>query len=86
MNFIHKDTNSITGSNIRHILRLTSKSHWDQVKDCDVNGIEYCVISEENKWRVSFISELVDVKTNDATVEGFTSEEIEEILDFVCTS
>ena len=35
---------------------------------------------------IDVILELTDVKFKQATIDGFTDEEVEEILDFVCTS
>jgi hypothetical protein len=86
LNSIQADTRSITGSNIRRILLLTKKENIDQISDRDIDGIIYAEILEDDKWRVDIIKEVTDVKFGQSTIEGFTLEECEEILQFACTS
>ena len=43
-------------------------------------------MSENDVWRVDAILELTDVKFKQATVYGFTDDEIEEILEHICRS
>ena len=86
LNSIQADTRSITGSNIRRILLLTKKENIDQISDRDIDGIIYAEILEDDKWRVDLIKEVTDVKFGQSTIEGFTLEECEEILQFACTS
>jgi hypothetical protein len=83
LNTIQNDTRSITGSNIRKILLLTSKESIEQITDFDIE-IEYAKMSDENRWRVNIIKEITDVKFGQLTINGFSEEECEEILQFAC--
>ena len=55
LGLIYRNTQSVTGSNVRHILRLTEKSHWRDVRSSDIANIEYFRIPEEEKWRVGLM-------------------------------
>ena len=52
----------------------------------DSELIQYHPIADENKWRVNFILEAIDVRLDKNDVAGFEDEEIEEILEYLCCS
>ena len=83
---IYRNTQSVTGSNIRHILRLTGRRHWREVRKVDVENIDYFRIPEQEKWRVGLIHEMLEIRSSEVQLEGFTVEETNEILEFACTS
>ena len=85
-NVIQFDTRSFTGNNIRKILLLTKEAKVDEITDEDIETIEYAAIIEENTWRVKLIKEITDKKFNQLEIDGFSEEECEEILQFVCVS
>ena len=62
LGLIYRNTQSVTGSNVRHILRLTEKSHWRDVRSNDIANIEYFRIPEEEKWRVGLINEIIEMR------------------------
>ena len=86
LKFIYKDARSITGNNIRNILRLTHKRHWSEVSSGDIDKISYFNIADEEYWRVGLICEIMETKLNDIEIEGFTPEELNDLLHFACTS
>ena len=86
LNSIQKDTRSTTGGNIRRILLLTKKESIDQISDEDIENIEYAKMSDDDMWRVNMIKEVTDVKFGQLTIEGFSIEECEEMLQFACIS
>ena len=83
---IKRDTRSVTGSNLRNILLLTDKDSIEELNSSEIDKLRYQELNKEDIWKVDVILELTDVKFKQATIEGFTDEEIEEILDLVCTS
>ena len=83
LEYIKRDTRSITGSNLRNILLLSDKDAIDDITSEDIDKLKYHEVSEVELWRIDAILELTDVKFNQATIEGFT---FEEILEFICTS
>ena len=86
LSFILTDTRSNTGSNVRQILRLTNRYNWKDVKKSDIDAIDYHDISEHEKWRVSLISDLLELQMNNVTIDGFSFEDLELILNYACTS
>ena len=65
---------------------MTIKSTIEEVTNSDVDKIKYAELADDERWRVDIINELTDVKFGQMTVEGFTTEECDDILHFACTS
>ena len=42
-------------------------------------------ISEKEKWRIHILRELVNIKEHECTVPGLEENEIDEILEYICT-
>ena len=80
------DVRTVTGSNLRHILLLTSLSRVDDIQPSTVDNIRYNKIMEQDKWRVHIIKEALDIRNGDITApEGWTKDELNDILNFACT-
>ena len=62
------------------------KNSVDCIRVEDIDTMEYHSIPENEEWRVNLVKEMIEVKENEYEVPGFTNEELEEIIDFVCTS
>ena len=86
LNVIRKDTMSVTGNNIRVVLRSVDRWTMEDIQPSDIDRIWYHDIPDEEKWRVSMIIELMEVKMNECEVEGFTDAEILELLNHLCSS
>ena len=83
---VKDDVRTTTGSNLRNILLLTSLSSVDDLKPSIVDQIMYQVISDRDKWRVPLIQEAIDMKNGVVNLpDGWTFDELEEIIDFACT-
>ena len=80
------DVRSTTGYNLRRLMLLLKKRNIENLSKEDYRLIEYNKIEAKDVWKVPFIREITDRKFNQLEVEGFTYEELEEILDFLCTS
>ena len=83
---IRKDTQSVTGYNLRKILLLGNKGDVDLLNPIDANEIKYYPVPEAEKWRIGFVKELTDIKFGRMTLDGFTTEEINDLLHIICTS
>ena len=46
----------------------------------------YFTLDRENMWRIPMIQEIVNLKQGDLEVEGFDSDELNDLLDHLCTS
>ena len=84
--FIKRDTNSTTGSNLRNLLMLTNKNDIDELTTMDIENIKYNEIEEDDKWKIAMIREITDIKFKQLELENFSIEELNEILDHICTS
>ena len=73
------------GRNLAELGLLLGKPA-SELTPSDASNIELAVIEEENKYRVDFIKEIIDVKHGNLEVDGFTNEELDSIVDFLCTS
>ena len=52
----------------------------------DIDSFEFAPVKPEDFWKVSLVKEIIDVKADQIDVEGFTKHELDEILEYVCTS
>ena len=90
---IKKNTQTITGRNIRLILNETEKRKIEDVTIEDIkNEIKLKTIPENETWKVNLIKELTNVKqnilyiSNDNEEDFFTTPEIEAIIVELATS
>ena len=86
LSFINNDFRSTTGSNLRNILLLTDKNNIEEICIDDIRKMVFEEIDDREKWKIDFINEISDVKFNQLDVEHFSREELDEILNFLCTS
>ena len=86
LNVIKFDVNSTTGSNLRNILQLTDKNEIDELVPNDANNINYCPVPDEEAWRIPIMMDIINSRHNEQIIEGFSESELDDILDFVCTS
>ena len=79
------DTQSVTGRNLRSIILQTAVQDIRKLRPDDVK-VKYSDVPRNEKYRVAFINEIIDVKNNQLEVNGFNDDEIEEILQHLCVS
>ena len=65
---------------------LLGKNSVDDLSVDDIDSLEYHTIPENEAWRVGLLQELIAVRENKCEITGFASEELDDILDHVCTS
>ena len=80
------DVRTTTGRNLRYLMISLGKRSVDEIRAEDIDSLEYNPIQEDQSWRVSIVKELIDVREKECEVQGFTDEELEEIINHVCTS
>ena len=85
LRIVEFDTRSVTGRNLRTILLDTSVQDIRSLKSEHVTA-KYRDMPINEQYRVDFIKELVDVKNNELEVQGFTYDELEDILQHLCVS
>ena len=52
------------------------------VKNC----IIFREIPVEEEWRISFLNELISAKNNNIVIDGVDQAELDEIINFICTT
>ena len=85
-NLCQYNPNTITGSNLRKIMLLCKKPSVNQIESTDIDSLEYNPIPENEKWRVSVVKDMIEARTNEDFLPGFTQEEITDMLNFACSS
>ena len=65
---------------------LLGKHTIDEVKSRDINEIQYAPVMPDDVWKVDMVKELIEVRANQATIENFSDDELEEILEHLCIS
>ena len=83
---IKYDVRSTTGSNLRKIMHLLQKDSIDDICKSDVNNIVFSPIPKNEEWRIGFLKELLDIRSKDVSLENFSKDEIEDMIQHVCTT
>ena len=83
---IQFDTNSVTGSNLRNILLLTDKTDIQDLLPADLSNLKYHPIQNEDKWKISILQEILEIKHGNLGVDDFNYDELDEIVEFLCVS
>ena len=78
------DQRSVLGQNLAIIRKICGGKIPS--KNLVKRTMKYFPIPEEQKWRVSIIRELLDCREGSRKVLNFTSTEIGDMLEFLCTS
>ena len=65
---------------------LVGKSHVDEVKFEDSNTITYHELETDDQWKIEPIREIIEAKAGNIEIPGFSNEELDDILLYLCTS
>ena len=85
-NFFYSDQRTVYGKNLSEIGRLCS-CEVEEINPARVKqDMKYFLPPESEKWRCKVVHELVQVKSNKMTLEGFSNEEIDTMMRFLCTT
>jgi hypothetical protein len=84
---VSRNIKSQTGRNLRKIMLLMNKANISELKSSEVKEcMKYKAVPENQVWRIPIVKELIEVKAGNVVIEGFTNEEILEMLEHVCVS
>lgn len=84
LDIVKLNVNSITGSNLRNISLLTGVYDYSELNKLNVNDINYLEINENELWRIGVINDIIDTRFNVVSIDNFTFDELNDILEFVC--
>ena len=85
LEIVMKDVRMTTGANLRFIMILTELNRVEDLKPGTVD-FEYHKVEKTDEWKIGFVKELVNIRQEELTVAGMCLEELEEILEHLCTS
>ena len=86
INLLKFDQRSVTAKNLRNIGDRCNK---------DLNIIDKCIVKNcmtfqeiplEEEWRIPFLNELISAKNNNIVINGVDQAEIDDIINFICTT
>ena len=80
------DVRSTTGSNLRNIMHLMQKDSIKDLCKSDVQSIVFSPVPENEKWRIGMLKELLEIRSNDLALENFSKDEINDMVNYVCTT
>ena len=64
---------------------LVGKSRVVDVCKGDGDCIPYFELTKDEAWKVNVIEEIIDIKNNSIEVEYFNNDELDMILNLLCT-
>ena len=65
---------------------LTGKNNIEEVKETDLDNMVYVPAKTEDLWKINFVKELVNIREGSINVENFEDDELNEVLEYLCTS
>ena len=80
------DTQSVTGNNLRKIMLLLNKNRIEDLKPIDSNKIEFMPIPDTELWKLEMVREITDIKFGVKALDNFPHEELDILLEHICTS
>ena len=85
LELVKKDTRTTTGSNLRRIMLMAGKQQIEDLHGADTEIIEYHKVPESQSWRTNFLKELVEVQQGELEVLGMAKQDLDQILNYICT-
>ena len=71
--------------NIRKIAEDCDTNVDHLTKNLVKNNMTFSQISNEQKWRIPILNELLDRRFNETYIAGFSDIELTELINFLCT-
>ena len=89
MTVVANDQRTVMGNSLSYIRRLCGIE--DEVADIHPSlvkkNMRYMQVPEGEQWRVSLLKELLMIRSNVSEgLPGFSSEEVQDLIDYLCVS
>ena len=83
---IENDRRTVLGRSLYTLCRISNVQANDFLTTQTVkNMVKYFEIPDSEEWRIDMMTELLQLRRDSLTIPGFSQEEIQCLLDFVCT-
>ena len=86
LNIIKYDVRSTTGYNLRNMMLLFNKNKIEEIEESDIIEYIYAPVEKDDAWKVQMVKELIDVKNDELLVDNMSKEEVEFMIESLCTS
>ena len=86
LNMIKYDVRSTTGYNLRNMMLLFNKNQIEDIEEKDIIEYIYAPVEENDAWKVQIVKELIDVKNDELSVVNMSKEEVDFMIESLCTS
>ena len=84
---VETDQRTVMGRSLDNSCRQLDISDISQLTPCILKkNLKYSEISEEEKWRSGTVSELLKLRSQSLSLQGFTQDEIDVMLIYTCTT
>ena len=84
LDVVKGDVRLTTGHNLRTMMILANKNSIEELNVGNVD-FEYLRVEENDEWKINIVKELIEIRSGGLEVPGMDSDELEEILEFICT-
>ena len=84
LNLVKSDARTRTGSNLRRLMILSGKNTIEEVLDSKVD-FEYHKLEEDQNWKVNMLAEIIDVLNGEKIIEDSETDDLTDILEYLCT-
>ena len=86
LSVIEHDVRSVTGSNLRHIMKACGKDSIEDLSTIDAKTLKYHPLPDDELWKADMIREIIDVRADISVIEGFSQLDLDLMMDYLCTS
>ena len=67
-------------------MMMADKSRIDDLEVEDAVSLKYFEIPDHETWRANLLKEIVNMKNDVNEVNGIAMEELDQIMNYICTS
>ena len=65
---------------------LLGKVTIDEIRLNDIDSFEYSPVLPDNQWKVDMVREIIEVRGDELKIDNFSRQELDELLEYLCTS
>ena len=86
---VQNDLRTVSGRNLRQVALECGQDLPVQQfpsKNFVKKTMKYCPVPSSEAWRISLLHDLLDVRSKSSTLTGFSAADVEDMIQFICTS
>ena len=70
---------------MRNMMLLFNKNTIDDIEEKDITEYVYAPVDKKDEWKIQILKELIDVKNGELQLENICPEEVENLIEALCT-